>query len=140
MCTSEHVSLESSAAACVAWRASSEPSVARRIFVGNILIGVTSLRYAFSLITMMPSEETRRIRPVAVHRVGDGVEAKLPGLPWSLEEQPEQVDDRNQNAEDHHCQKGGYPESLEHPGCALSPRFSPCPLQLSRQGGVDVPV
>src|ERR671911_1575161 len=38
MCTSEPVSLESSAAACAAWRASSEPSVASRIFVGNMLI------------------------------------------------------------------------------------------------------
>src|ERR671917_2659039 len=121
MCTSEPVCLESSPAACAARRASSEPSVARRIFVGNILIGVTSLRYAFSLTTMMPSEETRRIRPVAAHRVGDGVEAKLPGLPSSLEEQPEQVDDRDQDAEDHHGQEDSYPEPLEHPGCALSP-------------------
>src|SRR5215213_9495487 len=42
MCTSEPVSLESSAAACAARRAPSEPSVAKRIFVGKMLTGVTS--------------------------------------------------------------------------------------------------
>src|SRR5918994_3007483 len=40
MCTSEPVSLESSAAACAAWRASSEPSVASKILVGKTLTGV----------------------------------------------------------------------------------------------------
>jgi len=40
--------------------------VARRIFVGKMLIRVTSLFYAFSLNIMMPCRETRRIRPRAV--------------------------------------------------------------------------
>src|SRR5919107_2022269 len=50
MCTSEPVFLESSAAACAARRASSEPSVARRIFVGKMLIRVTS----FLLLRLFP--------------------------------------------------------------------------------------
>src|SRR5829696_4919327 len=122
MCTSEPVSLESSAAACVAWRASSEPSVASSIFVGNMLISL-GLLGGFPYLLLI------------------GTNLKLLGLLSSLGEQPEQIGDRDQDTEDHHGQQGGYPEPLEHPGCVLLYGwFSPCPLQLSRQGGVDVPV
>src|SRR5215210_4288832 len=61
MCTSEPVFLESSAAACAAWRASSDPSVASRICVGNMLIEVTSYLYALFLSTMVPLVEASRI-------------------------------------------------------------------------------
>src|SRR5215212_3630624 len=124
MCTSEPVSLESSAAAWAAWRASSDPSVASRIFVGNMLI---SSRLLDSFPYPVISTGCRRHRTARV-------------VPL-LREQPEQVGYRDQDAEDDHGQQDGYPEPLEHPGCVLLYGwFSPCPLQLSRQGGVDVPV
>src|SRR5918998_1364800 len=105
MCTSEPVCLESSPAACAARRASSEPSVARRIFVGNILIGVTSLRYAFSLTTMMPSEETPAHPSSGCSPSWGRGGSQVARVASSLEEQPEQVDDRDQDAEDHHGQE-----------------------------------
>src|ERR687897_3155304 len=119
MCTSEPVSLESSAAACAAWRASSEPSVASRIFVGNMLI--------FSLLLDG--------FPYLVFRI-NWHNIKSLGLSSSLREQPEQIADRDQDAEDQHGQQDGYPEPLEHPGCALShadPRWSrySCPVRAA---------
>jgi hypothetical protein len=47
-----------------------------------------------------------------VEELGAFVQQQLLG---SLREQPEQIDDRDQDAEDQHSQQDGYPEPLEHP-------------------------
>jgi hypothetical protein len=68
MCSPESVLLARSAAVEAAKRASFEPSVARRILVGKMLTGITSLVCVLSLSAMMPRAELERSCRGHIHR------------------------------------------------------------------------